>query len=58
VHQWNLGDALDGHEVLYRFRSYVDEGTQTVIFAEVAAGRFFARRAVLNLADGLESYER
>src|SRR5271154_5301042 len=52
VHEWNLGDALDGHEVLYRLRSYVDEGTQTVVFAEVAAGRFFARRAVFNLADG------
>src|SRR5580704_16029379 len=58
VHQWNLGDALDGHEVLYRFGSYVDEGTQTVIFAEVAAGRFIASRAVLNLADGLEPDER
>ena len=58
VHEWNLGDALDGHEVLYRFGSYVDEGTQTVVFAEVAAGPFIARRAVLNLADRLEPDER
>src|ERR1700758_3083222 len=58
VHERNFGDALDGYEVLYRFGSYVDEGTQTVVFAEVAAGRFIARRAVLNLADGVEPDKR
>src|SRR4030095_314454 len=58
VHEWKIGNAFDGHEVLYRFGSYIDEGPQTVVFAEVAAGRFIARRAVLNLADGLEPDER
>src|SRR5580700_6955322 len=58
VHERNLGDALEGHEVFYRFGSYVDEGAQTVVFAEVAAGPFIARCAVLDLADGLEPDER
>src|SRR5580704_5326824 len=58
VHERNLGDALEGHEVLYRFGSHVNEGAQTIVLAEIATGRFIARCAVLDLAHGLEPDER
>ena len=48
---------LIGTKFLYRFGSDVDEGTQAIVLAEIAARGFVARRAVFNLANSIQTDE-
>ncbi len=56
-HQRNFRDPLDGNKVLHRLGANIDERAQTIVLAEIAARAFVARRAVLNLAHGLQPDE-
>ena len=59
LHERNFGDLLDGHEVLrlQRLGANVDESSQAIVLAEIAARVFVASGAVLDLANGIESDE-
>src|SRR5215467_10297954 len=59
MHERNLGHFLDGHkaEVILGLSANVDERTQAVILAEVAARVFVTRGSVLDLSYRIESDE-